>query len=93
MAGRPFEKKRDRRSPICTSRPRAFPSTTINRFAAVASAKAVGQKGLCAIRQNLLPERNSVLDRTVAIDGYTEANTRLLFPECDSSIQAERKFS
>lgn len=55
--------------------------------------KAVEQKGLCAICQNLLPERNSVLDRTIAIDGYTEANTRLLCPECDRSVQTERKFS
>ena len=55
--------------------------------------KAAEQKGLCNICRNPLPERNSILDRLVAVDGYTEANTRLLCPECDLSVQTERKFS
>ncbi len=55
--------------------------------------KAAEQTGQCAICGNPLPKRNSVLDRMVAVDGYTEANTRLLCPECDESVQTERKFS
>jgi hypothetical protein len=55
--------------------------------------KVAEQNGQCAICRNPLPKRNSVLDRIVAVDGYTEANTRVLCPECDGSVQAERKFS
>jgi hypothetical protein len=55
--------------------------------------KWAGQKGLCALCNGPLPTRHSVLDRIVAVDGYTDANTRLLCPECDRSVQTERKFS
>jgi hypothetical protein len=33
-----------------------------------------------------------VLDRIKAMKGYTTGNTRLLCPECDAKVQAERAY-
>ncbi len=53
-----------------------------------------GQQGdRCAECDGPLPARGAVLDRLKAQDGYTEDNTRLLSPDCDGRIQAERGFS
>jgi hypothetical protein len=55
--------------------------------------KVAEQSGECAICRNPLPICNSILDRIVAVDGYTDANTRVLCPGCDGTVQAKRKFS
>ena len=59
---------------------------------ALKKRKRKEQKNLCALCVELLPEDGSVLDRLVAMDGYTELNTRLLCPICDRKIQKERRF-
>ncbi len=51
------------------------------------------QQGRCPECADVLPERNAVLDRLQAQGGYTDGNTRLLCPDCDRRIQAERGFS
>lgn len=51
------------------------------------------QGGKCALCEEPLPERNAVLDRIEAMLGYTTGNTRLLCPECDNRVQAERGFA
>ena len=48
------------------------------------------QKGLCALCQNRLPERGAELDRFVALDGYTAANTQLLCRDCHQATQQAR---
>lgn len=54
--------------------------------------KRTEQQGLCAHCHNELPKSYNVLDRLVAFDGYTEANTRLICEACDRNIQAERGY-
>ena len=54
--------------------------------------KMAKQKGLCAVCNSELPEKNSVLDRLQAMDGYTEENTRLICPTCDYRLQEERGY-
>ena len=39
-----------------------------------------------------LPQRGAVLDRFVAMKGYTLENTRLLCPSCDSELQGSRSY-
>ncbi len=56
-------------------------------------AKRVQQRGLCAICGQPLPESGAVLDRIVAMAGYTLENTRLVHHECDRKLQAERGFA
>lgn len=51
------------------------------------------QQGECAVCFCKLPDKYAVLDRLEAIGGYTEANTRLICPECDTKIQKERGYS
>jgi hypothetical protein len=51
------------------------------------------QRGLCAICEEQLPERGSELDRIEAIEGYTEANTRLLHHDCHRKAQEARGFA
>jgi len=51
------------------------------------------QRGLCAICNEALPERGSELDRLVAVDGYTEENTRLLHHECHRKAQEQKGFA
>jgi len=50
------------------------------------------QDGLCPECHGSLPDKYAVLDRIKAMDGYTEENTRLLCPDCDRAIQAERRY-
>jgi hypothetical protein len=47
----------------------------------------------CASCGSDLPTRGAVLDRLEAMGGYTEANTRLLCPDCDGRIQEERGYA
>ncbi len=55
--------------------------------------KRVKQAGLCAICVGPLPEKDSVLDRLHAVEGYTEENTRLICRDCDLRTQTERGFA
>ena len=50
------------------------------------------QAGRCAECASPLPDRYAVLDRLDAQLQYTEDNTRLLCPECDTRIQAHRGY-
>ena len=51
------------------------------------------QHALCPICGKQLPEKGSVLDRLEAMKGYTEDNTRLLCPSCDTKIQEQRRYA
>jgi DNA-directed RNA polymerase subunit RPC12/RpoP len=51
------------------------------------------QNGKCATCNKPLPKKGAVLDRLKTMDLYTEENTRLLCPECDSRIQEERRYA
>lgn len=51
------------------------------------------QRGLCALCGKALPERYTMLDRLNAVDGYTDANTRLIHPECDVAHQASKGYA
>ena len=51
------------------------------------------QCGLCAICNQPLPEKYTVLDRTIAVDGYTKENTRLIHQDCDSAHQASKGYT
>ena len=53
----------------------------------------VKQGNECAICGASLTERGPVLDRIEAMLGYTEGNTRLLCPSCDSSVQEQRGYA
>jgi 5-methylcytosine-specific restriction endonuclease McrA len=57
--------------------------------------KLISQEGRCALCGEPLPPAGlgSVLDRINAMDGYTDANTRLLCRDCDLKTQRERAFS
>ena len=61
---------------------------------ALKKRKFKAQGGRCASCQGeLAPEgKDAVLDRTEAIDGYTDENTRLICSPCDRKIQTERRF-
>src|SRR5438874_10709102 len=48
------------------------------------------QRGLCAICNEPLPERYTVLDRLHAVDGYTRENTRLIHQACDVKNQESK---
>ena len=54
--------------------------------------KRIQQANACANCKSLLAAKGAVLDRLIALDGYTESNTRLLCPLCDSRIQSDRGF-
>jgi CRISPR/Cas system-associated protein Cas10 (large subunit of type III CRISPR-Cas system) len=47
----------------------------------------------CAICGELMPERNSELDRTEALIGYREENVRLLCHDCHVSDQARKTYA
>jgi hypothetical protein len=47
----------------------------------------------CAICRERLPPKGSVLDRLKTMDLYTEANTRLLCPTCDTRVQEDRRYA
>ena len=51
------------------------------------------QGSLCVVCGEPLPEKNAVLDRYKAIDGYTEDNTRLIHQDCDVEIQSSRNYA
>jgi UTP:GlnB (protein PII) uridylyltransferase len=55
--------------------------------------KMIAQKGLCAECQKELPNRGAELDGMNAMDGYTEANTRLVHHECHVKGQEEKGFA
>lgn len=55
--------------------------------------KRAVQKGKCAKCKHKLPDKNAVLDRLKAMDGYTIKNTRLICPKCDTSIQQKRRYA
>jgi ribosomal protein L44E len=50
------------------------------------------QRGLCAVCQSELPEKYAVLDRLLAMAGYTKENTRLICSPCDVRVQQERGY-
>jgi hypothetical protein len=60
---------------------------------ALKARKRKAQSGLCAECQVSLPELGAVLDRTRAMDGYTDANTRLICPACDARLQSEKHYT
>ena len=51
------------------------------------------QSGLCAGCREKLPEKYVILDRIVASQGYTAANTRLICETCDRKVQEERRYT
>ncbi|MEK7730370.1 MAG: hypothetical protein AAB363_00780 [Planctomycetota bacterium] len=55
--------------------------------------KRESQQGKCAVCDADLPEIGAVLDRLLAMKGYTIENTRLLCPTCDTRIQTERNYA
>ncbi len=55
--------------------------------AALKKKKRLEQCGVCNICKALLPEKGAVLDRLVAMEGYTPENTQLLCVACDSEKQ------
>jgi hypothetical protein len=58
---------------------------------ALKRSKRQDQKNLCPLCGGALPEKGAVLDRLNAMDGYTDANTRLICPACDGKVQEERR--
>ncbi|MCG3112704.1 MAG: hypothetical protein MCM46_12890 [Candidatus Manganitrophus sp. SB1] len=59
---------------------------------ALKEKKRIQQANACADCKSPLTAKGAVLDRLTALDGYTESNTRLLCPLCDSRIQSDRGF-
>lgn len=55
--------------------------------------KRAKQDNKCAVCGRPLPVSHNVLDRLVAMDGYTEENTRLICQDCDIRIQKERGYT
>lgn len=51
------------------------------------------QRGLCPICAQPLPDKYVVLDRTEAMRGYTDANTRLICTACDTTVQRNRGYA
>lgn len=60
---------------------------------ALKKAKREEQRELCALCQQRLPIKGSVLDRLEAMGGYTHENTRILCPQCDTRVQTERRYA
>ena len=60
---------------------------------ALKARKRKAQGGLCTECRSPLPESGAVLDRFEAMDGYTDANTRLICPACDVKIQADKRYT
>lgn len=54
--------------------------------------KRAEQDGKCASCERALPQSGAVLDRILAMGGYTPENTRLRCQSCDTRIQAERRY-
>ena len=55
--------------------------------------KFAEQQGVCPVCNSALPDKNAVLDRFSAVDGYTSENTRLIHAGCDQRIQEERRYA
>ena len=53
---------------------------------ALKERKRKAQSGLCTECQEPLLERGAVLDRFEAMKGYTDENTRVICPPCDTRI-------
>ena len=51
------------------------------------------QNGICPICNEILPEKNTELDRFEAFEGYTPENTRLLHHDCHIAEQAKKRYS
>lgn len=51
------------------------------------------QEGVCALCEEALPPTYCVLDRFKAVDGYVEANVRLICQSCDTAVQKERAYT
>lgn len=60
---------------------------------ALKAKKMKEQNGLCPICNQELGKSYMVLDRFIAVDGYTAENTRLIHPDCDRKVQEDRKFT
>lgn len=54
--------------------------------------KRESQGNLCTECKQTLPLKYTVLDRINAKDGYTEENTNLICPGCDTEIQKSRLY-
>ena len=54
--------------------------------------KRLSQNNLCTSCKQILPLKYAVLDRLNAKDGYTEENTNLICPDCDTKIQGSRGY-
>ena len=54
--------------------------------------KRAEQGGLCATCGEPLPQSHNVLDRIVAVAGYTSENTKLICEPCDRSTQRSRGY-
>ncbi len=50
------------------------------------------QSNRCPECKDPLPDIGAVLDRLEAMKGYNKENTRLLCPDCDRKIQAQRGY-
>lgn len=57
------------------------------------AAKREEQGGKCKLCNKKLPETYCVLDRLVAIKGYTIDNTQLICQECDTKTQSSRGYA
>lgn len=66
---------------------------TPNERRALKKKKRQEQDNFCPLCNTILPESHCVLDRFVAVDGYTAENTRLIHQACDIRVQQERKFA
>jgi rubrerythrin len=56
-------------------------------------SKRIEQQNRCAICSAELPEPGAVLDRFEAMKGYTQENTQLLCPSCDTKEQQRRRYT
>lgn len=55
--------------------------------------KWAAQKGLCALCNKEMPQKNSELDRYDAYLGYVESNVRLVHHECHINDQREKGYA
>jgi hypothetical protein len=60
---------------------------------ALKAKKRKAQDGLCNVCREALPDRGAHLDRFEAMKGYTEENTQLLCPRCDTGKQRAKGYA